>query len=630
MLKCIFAGWASRDAIVTNPVGLALAEITPHSGSFGRTNAAPLVMYQSTLTDAGPSRLTPSMSDPNASPPSYPDTEKSSGHDVEKNVGDGVQTSAVVVGGWLMRLNADPNSAEGAVQRRLKARHLAMIALGGTIGTGLFVGSGGALANGGPVEMATLFPVAGGFTHYATRCKFDPATMCDMSLTLPSVIDPAVGFALGYNYWYSYAITLPTELTASAIVIQYWNTTINVSVWITILYVLILIINFMGVRWYGEFEFWFSAIKITTIVGLIILGICLDCGAGPASTGYIGFRYWKDPGPFNQITINNGEGVIPGSWGRTSSHQAAIESTAFSFLGTEIIAVTVGEAENPRRNVPKAIRRVFWRILLFYVLGIFIIGLLVPYNSDELLNNSGSDASASPFVIAIKTAGIKGLPSVINAVILISAWSAGNSDLYASSRTLYALALEHKAPAFLRRCTKGGLPVWTVIITGLFGLLAYLNAGSQTAVTVFNWLYNISSITGLITWFIILVSYLRMYYGLKKQGISRDDFPYKAPFQPYASWFGAIFVFLVLLFNGFTVFLRGNWDVTVFLAAYICIPIFVVFYLYWKIAKRTKWVRLEDIDFVTGRRELDEVAEQEEARYQAPKGFWQKLWDWMF
>lgn len=134
----------------------------------------------------------------------------------------------------------------------------------------------------------------------------------------PLVMDPAVGFALGVNYWYSYAITLPTELTAAAIVIQYWNTTINVSVWITILYVLILIINFMGVRWYGEFEFWFSAIKITTIVGLIILGIALDCGAGPASTDYIGFRYWKDPGPFNQMTINNGDGIIPGAWGRTS------------------------------------------------------------------------------------------------------------------------------------------------------------------------------------------------------------------------------------------------------------------------------------------------------------------------
>ncbi|CAE6448887.1 unnamed protein product [Rhizoctonia solani] len=546
------------------------------------------------------------MSDPRSSPvekasypPPYPATDKSSGHDVEKNVGDGVQTSTVVVGGL------DPNSPEGAVHRRLKARHLAMIALGGTIGTGLFVGSGGALAKGGPVgtllgyfimgivvysmmialgEMATLFPVSGGFTHYATR-----------------FIDPAVGFALGYNYWYSFAITLPTELTAAAIVIQYWNTTINAAVWITVLYVLIIFINFMGVRWYGEFEFWFSAIKITTIVGLIILGICIDCGAGPASTGYIGFRYWKNPGPFNQMTVNNGADIIPGPWGRFLAFWDVFVQAAFSYLGTEIVAVTVGEAENPRRNVPKAIRRVFWRILLFYVLGILVIGLLVPYNSTELLNNSGSDASASPFVIAIKTAGIKGLPSVINA-----------------------------APAFVRRCTPGGLPVWAVFITALFGLLAYMNVGTTTAVEVFNWLYNISSITGLITWFIILVSYLRMYYGLKKQGISRDDFPYKAPFQPYASWFGAIFTFLVTLFSGFTVFLRGNWDVSTFFSAYICIPIFVLFYLYWKIVKRTKWIPLEEIDFVTGRRELDEAAEQDEARYEAPKGFWQKLWDWLF
>lgn len=144
---------------------------------------------------------------------------------------------------------------------------------------------------------------------------------------------------------------------------------------------------------------------------------------------------------------------------------------AFSFIGTEIVAVTVGEAENPRRNVPKAIRRIFWRILIFYVIGILVIGLNVPYNSPALLNNSGTNASASPFVIAIRTAGIKGLPSLINAVILIAAWSAGNSDLYASSRTLYALAVEGQVPAFFRKCTKDGLPVWCVFVTSLFGLL---------------------------------------------------------------------------------------------------------------------------------------------------------------
>ncbi|QRV75531.1 amino acid permease [Ceratobasidium sp. AG-Ba] len=529
---------------------------------------------------------------------------------------------------------SDKGLPQDGVQRRLKARHLAMLALGGTIGTGLFVGSGGALAKGGPVgallgyfimgvvvyavmialaEMATLFPVSGGFVHYASR-----------------FIDPSVGFALGVNYWYCYGIAIPVELTAAAIVIQYWTTSVNVAVWITIQYILVLIINFLGVRWYGEFEFWFSAIKITAIVGLIILGIAIDCGAGPASAGYIGFRYWKDPGPFNQITIHNGADVIPGSWGRFLAFWNVFVQAAFSFIGTEIVAVTVGEAENPQRNVPKAIRRIFWRIMLFYVLGIFIIGLLVPFNSEELLNNSGGNASASPFVIAIKTAGIKGLPSVINAVILISAWSAGNSDLYASSRTLYALALARQAPAFLRTCTKGGLPVWAVFVTSLFGLLTYMNAGSATSVTVFNWLYNISSITGLITWLVILISYLRMYYALKKQGLSRENFPYIAPFQPYASWFGAIFVSLVLLFNGFTVFLTGNWDTSSFVAAYICLPIFCLLWLGWKLVHGTQWVRLEDVDFVTGRNELDKMNEEEAARYKPPAGVWQRIWDWMF
>jgi amino acid transporter len=149
--------------------------------------------------------------------------------------------------------------------------------------------------------------------------------------------------------------------------------------------------------------------------------------------------------------------------------------------------------------VPKAIKRVFWRILVFYIGGIFIISVLVNYDNPRLLNGS-DDASASPFVIAIQNAGISALPSIINAVILIAAWSAGNSDLYAASRTLYSLALERQAPAIFRRCTKQGLPIWCVLVTGLFGVLAYMNTGGATAVIAFNWLYNVSSITGIVTW----------------------------------------------------------------------------------------------------------------------------------
>lgn len=367
---------------------------------------------------------------------------------------------------------------------------------------------------------------------------------------------------------YSYAITIPTELTAAAIVISYWPSVqdVNPGAWIAIMLVAVWAVNLFGVGVWGEMEFWFSLIKIAAIVGLIILGIILDAGGGP-NHDPIGFRYWRNPGPFNPITINGGADSINNSWGKFLSFWNVFVQAAYSYIGTEIVAVTFGEARNPRREVPKAIKRVFFRILFFYVLGIWVISVLVPYNSDQLLSASGSGtASASPFVIAIENAGINALPSIINAVLLIAAWSAGNSDLYAASRTLYALSLEGKAPRFIRKCTKSGVPIWATIITGLFGLLAFLNVRDGTTATVFNWLYNISSITGLIAWSVILLSYIRFYYGLKRAGIDRNTLPYKAPLQPYASIFGFIFVNLVLLFAGFTYFLEGNWDTSSFIA----------------------------------------------------------------
>ncbi|WVQ77052.1 hypothetical protein IAR50_006731 [Cryptococcus sp. DSM 104548] len=533
-----------------------------------------------------------------------------------KKEGNGVDTIVTPANGEHGGYAGEGNyvrPAEGGVHRQLKQRHMAMIALGGAIGTGLFVGSGSALATGGPVglwlayilmssmvyammvalgEMAALYPVSGAFTHYASR-----------------FVDPSLGFALGFNYWYSYAITIPTEIVAATIVISYWDADTNAAAYITVLLVAIWVINFLGAKAYGEAEFWFSSIKVITIVGLIILGIVLMCGGGP-NHDPIGFRYWRNPGPFAQIAA--GDGVISGSWGSFLAFWDVFVQAAFSFIGTEIIATTLGEAENPRKTVPKAIKRVFFRLLFFYVMGTFVISVLVPYTEPNLLNGSGN-AAASPFVIAISNAGIKSLPSIVNAVLLIAAWSAGNSDLYASSRTLYALALEGQMPRILRRCTKRGLPIYCVAITGIFGVLAYMNTGGETAETAFNWLYNLSAITGIITWWAILLAYLRFYYGLKKQGLSRDEFPYKAPLQPWLSWYGFFFFTVIILFNGFPVFLKGNWDASSFVAAYITLPIFAVCWIGWKVVKRTKMVPLDQIDFQTGRRELDEeeLADQE-------------------
>jgi amino acid transporter len=256
--------------------------------------------------------------------------------------------------------------------------------------------------------------------------------------------------------------------------------------------------------------------------------------------------------------------------------------------------------------------------------GVIVIGWLVPYNDPRLLGAPGAPkgtAASSPFVIAMDNAKIKALPSIINAVVLTSAFSAGNSVLYASSRTLYGLACAGQAPRFLRKCTKEGLPIWCVSITcqipsvlfmvsvthtsesALAGFLAYMNVNENGGV-VFEWFVNITSITGLITWDIILITYVRFYQGLAYHGIDRDKLPYKAPFQPYASYFGIFCINLIILFNGFQVFLSKGWDVNTFVAAYICLPIFLVFYFFWKILMLPKFVRVADMDFTTGRREL--------------------------
>ncbi|WVQ86137.1 hypothetical protein IAT38_008305 [Cryptococcus sp. DSM 104549] len=576
----------------------------------------------------------------------YTEKDASSGSQVAQSVNDGKKNAEADMsvtpahgekGGYegdTMVIDGPPgaNPAEGGVHRTLKQRHMAMIALGGAIGTGLFVGSGSALNTGGPVglwlgyifmssmvyammvalgEMAALYPVSGAFTHYAAR-----------------FVDPSLGFALGFNYWYSYAITIPTELVAAQIVISYWDTTTPAAAYITVCLVGVWVINFLGAKAYGEAEFWFSSIKVITIVGLIILGIVLMCGGGPNHDA-IGFRYWRNPGPFNHISINGDSGdVIGGRWGEFLAFWSVFVQAAFSFIGTEIIATTLGEAENPRKTVPKAIKRVFFRLLFFYVAGTFIISVLVPYNEPRLLNGA-SNAAASPFVIAISNAGIKALPSIVNAVLLIAAWSAGNSDLYAASRTLYALALERQMPRIFRRCTKRGLPIYCVALTGLFGVLAYMNTGGETATTAFNWLYNLSAITGIITWWAILLSYLRFYYGLKKQGLSRDNFPYRAPLQPWLSWYGFIFFSLIILLNGFTVFLKGNWDTSDFFAAYITLPIFVICWVGWKVVKKTKWIPLAEIDFEAGRREIDELEILDNERFKV-EGRWAKIMSILF
>ncbi|KAG0146739.1 hypothetical protein CROQUDRAFT_106890 [Cronartium quercuum f. sp. fusiforme G11] len=420
---------------------------------------------------------------------------------------------------------------------------------------------------------------------------------------------------------YSAFIGVATEITAAAIVVQYWDTSTPIAIYITIFLVTICGINFLGVRWYGEAEFLFSFLKVSTIVGLIVLGIVLDLGGGP-DHDRMGFRYWINPGPFAQLDD------IAGPTGRFLAFWDMFIQASYAYSGTEVVALAAAEAENPRKTVPKAVKRVFYRILLFYLGGVLVIGLLVSSNDPMLLSAKGEGTgAASPFVIAVKRAGITVLPDIINAIILSSAYSSGNTALYAGSRVLYGLACEGMAPRVFVRCTRAGLPLWALVVTSSGGLLAFLRLNVNASL-VFRWLSNISSVTGLCTWFTILLGYIRFYRAMRFQGVDRNTLPYRAPLQPYLSYLGITMISLVLIFNGFTVFIAGHWSSPGFVAAYITIPIYVLSFLYWKMTQKTKWVKIQKMDLKTGLAELEVI----DAHYRniefIPRTPFEKFWDW--
>lgn len=255
--------------------------------------------------------------------------------------------------------------------------------------------------------------------------------------------------------------------------------------------------NYLGIRFFGEFEFWLSSIKVLVIIGLIILSLVLALGGGPDHDRK-GFRYWNDPGAFKPY-------LAEGSWGKFLGFWSSLVTAVFAYLGTELVGVTVGEAQNPRKTIPKAIKLTFYRILVFYVLSIFLLGMIVPYNSDELIfaTKKSNSAAASPFVVAISLAGIKVLPGFLNACILIFVFSASNSDLYIASRTLHGLALKNHAPSFLSRTDSRGVPYYALGLSASFCCLAFMNVSSSSKV-VFGYFVNLVTIFGLLTWISIL------------------------------------------------------------------------------------------------------------------------------
>ena len=333
-------------------------------------------------------------------------------------------------------------------------------------------------------------------------------------------------------------VLLPLEIVAATLTIQYWNDSINPNAFVAIFLFVIIAINLFGVKGYGEAEFVFAIIKVIAVVGYIILGIILDCGGGP-SGGYIGGKYWRDPGAFNH-----------GFKGLCSVFVTA----AFAFAGTELVGLAAAETANPRKSLPTAVKQVFWRIFLFYLVSLTIVGLLVPFKDPRLLNGSSSaDAKASPFVISIANAGISGLPSVMNAVILIAVLSVGNSSIYGSSRTLAALADQGQAPKILGYIDRKGRPIVSIGVASALGFLAFL-AGSSKQTDAFNWMLALSGLSSIFTWGSICLAHIRFRKAWRVQGHTLDELAFRSQPGVIGSWIGFILNCLVLIAQFWTGF----------------------------------------------------------------------------
>ncbi|HBU9676285.1 TPA: amino acid permease [Klebsiella variicola] len=407
------------------------------------------------------------------------------------------------------------------LRRELKARHLTMIAIGGSIGTGLFVASGATISQAGPGGALLSYILIGLMVYFLMTSLGELAAFMPVSGSFATYgqnyVEEGFGFALGWNYWYNWAVTIAVDLVASQLVMSYWFPDTPGWIWSALFLGIMFLLNWISVRGFGEAEYWFSLIKVATVIIFIIVGVMMIVGIfkGSQPTGWSNWGIADAPfaGGFSAMI---GVAMIVG----------------FSFQGTELIGIAAGESEDPEKNIPRAVRQVFWRILLFYVFAILIISLIIPYTDPSLLRNDVKDISVSPFTLVFQHAGLLSAAAIMNAVILTAVLSAGNSGM-----------------------------------------------------------------TGFIAWLGIAISHYRFRRGYVMQGNDINNLPYRSGFFPLGPIFAFVLCLIITLGQNYEAFLKDTIDWGGVAATYIGIPLFLVIWFGYKLAKGTRFVRYSEMTF---------------------------------
>ncbi|SCU99011.1 LAME_0G01442g1_1 [Lachancea meyersii CBS 8951] len=499
-----------------------------------------------------------------------------------------------------------------SLKQNIRPRHTLMMSLATGIGTGMLVGNGKSLNNGGPAPLVIGYVVVSTMLYCVIQSASELA-ICYSSLSggfnaYPSLlVDKAFGFSVAWVYCLQWLCVLPLELVTASMTIKYWNDTINPDAFVVIFYVVLISINFIGSAGYAEAEFFFNTCKVLMIAGFFILGIIINCG-GAGNAGYIGAKYWHDPGSFRgHNDINRFKGVV-----------SVMVNAAFAYGGAEFSVMTAAEHSNPQKSIRSASKKLLYRIICIYCMTAALLGFLVPWNSDELLGSGGSATHASPFVIAVASHGVKVVPHFINAVILLSVLSVANSALHSSSRILLSLSEQNFAPKFLNYIDRRGRPVIGLLVSCVFGGLSFV-AATPKEETVFTWLLAISGLSELFTWFAISLSHVRFRAALKAQGRSKSELGY-IPWTGLWGAYYAMFMVVAILIGQFWVAISpigtNKLDVNNFFENYLAMPILIALYLGYKLWSR-EWrlvIPASEVDLVTDRKVFDaEVLKHEQA-----------------
>ncbi|KAL4968239.1 putative proline permease [Aspergillus stella-maris] len=490
----------------------------------------------------------------------------------------------------------------GQTKRGLSARHVQLMAIGGSIGTGLFVGIGSYMQESGPLSVVLGYLLYG--LLFIWPCYLCVGEMCAYLPIRGSIfelasryVDPAFSFAMGWVYFYAGVMLVCTEYSAVATVMQYWTTDVNPAVWIAMAMVVCFILNVVAVEWYGESEFIMASTKVLLIIGLVLLTFITMVGGNPKHDAY-GFRNWTDGVMFEFYT--------DGDTGRFLALVNVIIYAAFSLAGPDLPALAAGEIQNPRYTIPRVCKMIFWRIVGFYVIGTFAVTIICNSRDPDLISaidDGSAGSAASPWVIGIKRLNIGGLPDLINVLILFSGWSCGNAYVYGSSRTLYSLAKDGQAPKFLLKCTKAGVPIYCVMVVSLISCITFLVADNSSS-TVFYWFIDLTTCGLVLTYTCMVVVFLAWYRALKAQGKDRKTFlPWAAPLMPYWAILALVIGSATTIFNGFTVF--SPWSTSGFVTSYFGIGFFIVMFLFWKLWHRTSFVNPAEADIYSGKEEVD-------------------------